>query len=84
MTHGAALPDGRRSSILKGEDHERSQCQTIVFPGNNVESLAEANAMLSAVSQDARKASNTEDKRDLESLQGWLEENINSQLAGVK
>ncbi|NMV06140.1 hypothetical protein HKB28_03075, partial [Vibrio parahaemolyticus] len=47
-------------------------------------SLAEANAMLSAVSEDARKASNTEDKRDLESLQGWLEENINSQLAGVK
>ncbi|HHE9813109.1 TPA: hypothetical protein ACPHJK_004587 [Enterobacter cloacae] len=40
--------------------------------------------MLSAVSEDARKASNMEDKRDLESLQGWLEENINSQLAGVK
>nr|WP_238819317.1 MULTISPECIES: hypothetical protein [Gammaproteobacteria] len=56
----------------------------IVFPGSNVESLAEANAMLSAVSEDARKASNMEDKRDLESLQGWLEENINSQLAGVK
>ncbi|HHG0224276.1 TPA: hypothetical protein ACPVE0_003954 [Escherichia coli] len=56
----------------------------IVFPGGNVESLAEANAMLSAVSEDARKASNMEDKRDLESLQGWLEENINSQLAGVK
>nr|AEZ49696.1 hypothetical protein pMR0211_0084 [Providencia stuartii] len=36
------------------------------------------------MSEDARKASNTEDKRDLESLQGWLEENINSQLAGVK
>ncbi|ASK71415.1 hypothetical protein CF168_21290 (plasmid) [Shewanella bicestrii] len=52
--------------------------------GVPVESLAEANAMLSAVSEDARKASNTEDKRDLESLQGWLEENINSQLAGVK
>uniref|UniRef100_UPI00286D990F hypothetical protein n=1 Tax=Klebsiella pneumoniae TaxID=573 RepID=UPI00286D990F len=51
---------------------------------NSAESLAEANAMLSAVSEDARKASNTEDKRDLESLQGWLEENINSQLAGVK
>lgn len=56
----------------------------IVFPGSNVESLAEANAMLSAVPEDARKASNMEDKRDLESLQGWLEENINSQLAGVK
>lgn len=56
----------------------------IVFPGSDVESLAEANAMLSAVSEDARKASNMEDKRDLESLQGWLEENINSQLAGVK
>lgn len=56
----------------------------IVFPGSNVESLAEANAMLSAVLEDARKASNMEDKRDLESLQGWLEENINSQLAGVK
>lgn len=56
----------------------------IVFPGSNVESLAEANAMLSAVSEDARKASNMEGKRDLESLQGWLEENINSQLAGVK
>lgn len=83
LTHGAALPDGRRSSILKGEDHERSQSNDCV-PGNNVESLAEANAMLSAVSEDARKASNTEDKRDLESLQGWLEENINSQLAGVK
>ncbi|WP_262946471.1 MULTISPECIES: hypothetical protein [Xenorhabdus] len=40
--------------------------------------------MLSAVSEDARKASNLEDKRDLESLQGWLEENINSRLAGVK
>ncbi|MDF5485538.1 hypothetical protein P3672_30075, partial [Vibrio parahaemolyticus] len=62
----------------------KDHSQTIVFPGNNVESLAEANAMLSAVSEDARKASNTEDKRDLESLQGWLEENINSQLAGVK
>ncbi|WP_318837468.1 MULTISPECIES: hypothetical protein [unclassified Providencia] len=62
----------------------KDHSQTIVFPGNNVESLTEANAMLSAVSEDARKASNTEDKRDLESLQGWLEENINSQLAGVK
>ncbi|MCJ3463569.1 hypothetical protein LNY58_23990 [Klebsiella pneumoniae] len=62
----------------------KDHSQTIVFLGNNVESLAEANAMLSAVSEDARKASNTEDKRDLESLQGWLEENINSQLAGVK
>ncbi|TDB57854.1 hypothetical protein [Photorhabdus khanii] len=58
--------------------------QTIVFPGNNVESLAEANAMLSAVSEDARKASNQKDKCDLESLQIWLEESINSQLAGAK
>ncbi|OKO99406.1 hypothetical protein [Xenorhabdus eapokensis] len=58
--------------------------QTIVFPGNNVKLLAEANAMLSAVSEDACKASKLEDKRDLESLQGWLEENINSQLAGMK
>lgn len=58
--------------------------KTIVLLRNNVESLAEANAMLIAVSEDARKASNTEDKRDLESLQSWLEENINSQLAGVK
>lgn len=58
--------------------------QTIVFPGNNVESLAEANAMLSAVSEDARKASNLKDKFDLESLQIWLEESINSQLAGAK
>ncbi|CAM3329738.1 hypothetical protein HZS38_04890 [Xenorhabdus nematophila] len=56
----------------------------IVFPENNVESLAEANAMLSAVLEDARKASNLEDKHDLESLQGWLEENINSQLVGAK
>jgi hypothetical protein len=55
-----------------------------VFPGNNVESLAEANAMLSAVSEDARKASNLKDKCDLESLQIWLEESINSQLAGAK
>ncbi|MEC6096367.1 hypothetical protein [Enterobacter hormaechei] len=42
----------------------KDHSQTIVFPGNNVESLAEANALLSAVSEDARKASNTEDKRD--------------------
>lgn len=56
----------------------------IVFPGSNVESLAEANAMLSAVSEDARKASNLKDKCDLESLQIWLEESINSQLAGAK
>lgn len=37
--------------------------------------------MLRAVSEDARNASKMEDKRDLESLQNWLEENINSQLA---
>ncbi len=55
----------------------KDHSQTIVFPGNNVESLAEANAMLSAVSEDARKASNTEDKRDLESLQaGWKRTSI--------
>ena len=58
--------------------------QRIVFPGNNSESNVEAKAMLSTVSQDASRASNPEHKRDLESLQGWLEENINSQLAGVK
>ncbi|MDV0844444.1 MULTISPECIES: hypothetical protein [Gammaproteobacteria] len=58
--------------------------QLIVFPGNNSESVAEARAMLSAVSKDASRASNPEHKRDLESLYDWLEENINSRLVGAK
>lgn len=62
----------------------KDHSQTIVFSGNNVASLAEADAMLRAVSEDARNASKMENKRDLESLQNWLEENINSQLASVK
>lgn len=57
--------------------------QTIVFPGNNVVSLAEAKAMLNAVSEDARKASNEKDKCDLESLRDWLEQVIESQLDGM-
>ena len=43
-----------------------------------------AKAMLSAVSQDASRASNPEHKRDLESLYDWLEENINSRLVSAK
>ncbi len=58
--------------------------QLIVFPGNNSESVAEARAMLSAVSKDASRASNPEHKRDLESLYDWLDENINSRLVGAK
>ena len=58
--------------------------QLIVFPGNNSESVAEARAMLSAVSKDASRASNPEHKRDLESLYDWLEENINSRLVSAK
>lgn len=58
--------------------------QQIVFPGNNSESVAEVKAMLTAVSQDASRASNPDHKRDLESLHDWLEENINSRLVGAK
>lgn len=57
---------------------------SIVLPGNHVETVAEAEAMLNAVSQDALLATDLKDKSDLESLHCWLVENINSQLSGSK
>lgn len=52
--------------------------QNVRFPGNNIETLAEAEAMLEAVSTDANKQSDPEIRRELRSLGSWLETRINA------
>lgn len=50
--------------------------QNVMFPGNNVETLAEAEAMLDAVSTDAQKERDPEIRREMNSLKQWLEGRI--------
>lgn len=50
--------------------------QHVRFPGNHVETLTEAEAMLEAVSTDADKQSDPAIQSELRSLGSWLETRI--------
>jgi hypothetical protein len=52
--------------------------QHVRFPGNHVETLAEAEAMLEAVSTDADKQSDPVIRSELRSLGSWIETRINN------
>ncbi|EHY9845633.1 MULTISPECIES: hypothetical protein [Vibrio] len=58
--------------------------QLVMFAGNNVETVEEVRSMQLAVRCDALKAnsSSSSERKDLESLELWLEEQINSQIVG--
>jgi hypothetical protein len=50
--------------------------QHINFPGNNKETIAEAESMLQAISIDAQKEQEPEHFKELISLKSWLENKI--------
>ncbi|OKQ18227.1 hypothetical protein [Vibrio antiquarius] len=56
--------------------------QLVMFAGNNVETVEEVRSMQLAVRYDALKANSSSERKELESLELWLEEQINSQIVG--
>ncbi len=56
--------------------------QLVMFAGNNVETVEEVRSMQLAVRCDALKANSSSERKELESLELWLEEQINSQIIG--
>lgn len=56
--------------------HVQHTQQHVVFPGDNVETLVEAQSMLDAVSTDAQKERDPEVRDELKSLQVWLKNRI--------
>ncbi|NOI06349.1 hypothetical protein [Vibrio anguillarum] len=56
--------------------------QLVMFAGNNVEIVEEVRSMQLAVRCDSLKANSSSERKELESLELWLEEQINSQIVG--
>lgn len=56
--------------------------QLVMFAGNNVETVEEVRSMQLAVRCNALKANSSSERKELESFELWLEEQINSQIVG--